>query len=176
MRKIRKIREDRENRELLFLLGILLAAILQGTLLNAFRFFWVKPDLLLSSVVIASLTLRPRWALISSCLAGFLKDSLGVYLFGMNTLFFPLWSLLIIRLKKEITVESHQLIPPAILVILCILNNLVIRIIFLFLGGLTLPAGILIRTIVIEAAYTGLLFPLLLEAVKPVVFSPAYKK
>lgn len=163
-------------REIFFLLGVALAALLQGTVLNSFRFFWVRPDLLLCSVVIASLTLRPRWALISACLAGLLKDSLGVYPFGVNTLLFPLWSLLIMRLKKDITVESHPLIPPAILVILCILNNLSIRMIFLSLGGLMLPAGIFIRTIIIESAYTGLVFPLLLKAAKPVAVSSAYKK
>ena len=162
--------------EMFFLLVVLLAAVLQGTVLNAFRFFWVRPDILLALTVIASLTLRPRLALLSALLAGFLKDSLGVYLFGINTLFFPLWSLVIIRLKKEISVESNQLIPLAILVIICILNNLVIRLIFFSFGGLTLPAGIFLRTVIIEASYTGLLFPLLVKAVKPIVVSSEHKK
>ncbi|MEI6631983.1 MAG: rod shape-determining protein MreD, partial [bacterium] len=78
----------------IFLLSIALLALLQATVLDYLKFFWVKPDLLLAVVVIASLSFRMRWAILSAFLAGFLKDVMGVYPFGINTIFFPLYSLL----------------------------------------------------------------------------------
>ena len=167
------VKDRKVLNNLFFLLSVILLGILQGTALNSFRFFWVRPDLLLASVVIASLSLRMRWALAVAFLAGFLKDALGVYLFGINTLLFPVWAILIIKLKREISIENNYLIPLCIVLIISILNNLVIRLTFFSLGGLSLPAGIFIRTVIIESAYTALVFPLLSRAAKPVL---AYKK
>ncbi|MBM3255512.1 MAG: rod shape-determining protein MreD [Candidatus Omnitrophica bacterium] len=158
--------------KILFLLSIVLLALLQATVLEYFKFFLVKPDLLLAIVVIASLSFRMHWAIFSALLAGFLKDAMGAYPFGINTIFFPLCSLMILRLSKDISIENN-FVPLAIMFISVILSSIVMRLAFLFMGSSVVSIGIFIRVTFIESVYTVLVFTLLFKAFKRLL---SYKK
>ncbi len=155
--------------KLIFAAIILLLGLLQATILDAFKFFWVKPDLLLASVVIASLSLELRWSLAAASLAGFLKDITGVHSFGIYTLLFPLWSFLIIRLSKQITLDNDFL-PPVLVSLTVLLNSIIVRALSLTLGNPVASIGIFLRVTFIESLYTALIFPLLFKIVKPVFY------
>jgi len=148
-------------KKLIFISVIIIFVLLEATVLNCVNVFNVKPDLLLACVIIASLFLEPAWAIFLSIFAGILKDIFSVNAFGMNTILFFLWSLLIVRLSRKITFESNY-IRLALVFIIAVLNNIVIRLVFLFLGNF-ISWGIFLRITFIESLYTALIFPLVLK-------------
>ncbi len=149
-----------------FLIAIFIIAIIQSTLLDYIKIFGVKPDFLLISVVIVSLNLELKWALVLSICAGFLKDALGINAFGINTLLFSLWSFLIMRLSKKISIDNNLI--RAVLVFIAVIFNDIVKILtFLFLGNFFVPFSILIRTAFLESMYTALVSTLAFKIIKP---------
>lgn len=148
----------------IFLLIVILLGIFQVTILDCFKVVGIKPDLLLISIVIASLTFHFRWVLILSVFAGILKDAFSINTFGLNTLLFPLWSFLIIKLSKKISIDNN-FIRAAVVFVIVIFNDIIIKLIFLFLGNLV-PVGIFLRIIFIESLYTALICPLVFKVIK----------
>jgi len=142
-------------KKLTFIFVIVICGLLQATVLNYFKIFNVKPDLLLIGVVIASIFFEPAWAISLSLFAGVLKDIFSVNAFGVHLVLFFLWSYLIIRLSKKIILDS-QYIQLALIFIIAVLNNIAMRSIFLFLGNF-ISWGIFLRIIFIEPIYTTLI-------------------
>jgi len=142
-------------RNRLFLLAILIIALLQATLLNYIKVFGVKPDLLLIIFFISSLFFELKWALVFGICVGILKDILGINTFAINTLLLPLWSLLIMKLSKKISIDSN-FIRAAFIFIIIISNDIVSRLIFLFLGKFIIPLSIFLRIAFLESLYTAL--------------------
>lgn len=155
-------------RNWVFLLAIVIFSIFQVTILNNFRIFNVKPDLLLISVVMASLIFEFKWALLLSIFIGILKDALCINTFGINTLLFPLWAFIIIKLSKKISVDNN-FIRVVFVLIITISNIIITKLMFLFLNSFVIPLGIFIRTAFIESLYTALIFPLVFKIIKPLV-------
>jgi len=145
----------------IFIAVIVIFALLQATILNYVNIFNVKPDLLLISVIIASLYFEPLWAMSLSIFAGVLKDIFSVNVFGMNTIPFFLWSFLIIKLSGKISFDSNY-VRSVFIFIIAILNNIITRLIFLFLGNF-ISLGLFLRITFIESLYTALIFPLALK-------------
>jgi rod shape-determining protein MreD len=143
-------------------LVIIVCALLQATALNSLRFFGVKPDILLICVVIAALGLELKWAIIFSVLAGLLKDSIGAQAFGFNAILFGLWSLLIIRLKRDISFDNPYLVV-ALTAVVTLAHHLLVGLALVYLGNF-IPLGIFMRIIIIETFYTALCLPLLKRA------------
>lgn len=148
-------------KKLIFTVTVIVSALLQTTILNYVRIFNVKPDLLLISVIIASLSFAPVWAISLSIFAGILKDIFSVNVFGINTLLFFLWSLSIIKLSRKITFDNNY-IRLALMSIIAILNNIIMRLLFLFLGNF-ISWGIFLRIMLIESLYTALTLSLILK-------------
>ncbi len=146
-----------------FFLVIFVCALLQPTVLNSIRFFGVKPDLLLICVVIAALEFEVRWALILSVSAGLFKDSLGVQSFGFNAILFGLWSVLIIRLKRDISFDNLYMVA-ALTAVVTLAHHLLVGLALVYFGSF-IPLGIFVRIIIIETFYTALCLPLLKKAV-----------
>lgn len=136
------------------LLIIIILAILQVTVFNYFRVFSVKPDLLLIIVVLAGLSFGLREALFFSILAGILKDIFSINAFGINTLLFPLWSFLTIKLSREVSLENN-FIRAVLVFIMVVLNDIAARLINLTLGNF-IPMGIFLRVTFLESLYTAL--------------------
>jgi rod shape-determining protein MreD len=157
-------------KNLAFLVVILILYILQITLLDFFRVFNVKPDLLLIAVVFASLIFDLRWALPFGVLSGVFKDTFSATTFGTNTLLFSLWSFLIFRLAKKISIDDD--FRSAILIfIVSILHNIIIGLLFIYSGN-ALPLGIFLRIICISSIYTALVLPLIFRVINPIFSNP----
>jgi rod shape-determining protein MreD len=144
------------------LLAIIILGIIQVTLLDYFKIFGVKPDLLIIAVVLISQSsLKPRYIQFFSIFCGILKDILGLNSFGINTVLFTLWSLLIIRLSKKISIDNN--FTRAMLVyIICVFNSIIMRLIFLTLGKF-ISWGIFFRLTFLESLYSALIAPLLFK-------------
>lgn len=144
----------------IFFVIIVALGMLQVTILNYFKIFGVKPDLLLISVVIASLFFEFKWAFILSVFAGLFKDIFGANIFGINTLLFPLWSFLIVRLNKQITID-YNFVRIALIFIISLLHNTITGLILIYSGNLIL-LGLFLRIVSLQSIYTAVVLPLIL--------------
>lgn len=151
-------------KKIYFLLVIIGLALIQVTILNSFRLFLIKPDLLLVSVVIASLSFDLGWAIGCSIFAGMLKDIIDINIF--NTLFFAIWSFLIIKLSKKIALENKYL-QAALVFVIVIVNGMIKKTINFSLGN-SIPLGIFFKILILESIYTGLISLLIIVIVRPI--------
>lgn len=135
------------------LLIIVILGILQVTILDYFKIFTVKPDLLLISMALNNLNLGFRPAFALSLFAGLFKDVFGVSPFGINTILFGLWSFLIARLSREITIDNN-ITRVALIFIVTVMHNVLTRIILIYLGR-SIPLGIFLRIVCVESIYTA---------------------
>ena len=150
----------------LFLLLILILGLLQVTILDHFRLFNVRPDLLLLCVVIAALSFDLRSALIFGIFAGLLKDCFSANTFGLNTLLFCLWSILLSRIARLVILDD-ELFQAATVFILVIIHNLVFGLIILSQGSFV-SLGIFLRIVALETILTTIFFPLVIRISKPI--------
>ena len=152
-----------------FFVIIVILGVFQATIMNSFSIFGIRPDLLLISLVIATLFFESKWALVFSLFAGFIKDVLGVHAFGINTLIFPLGAYLIIRLSKKISMDNN-LMPTLFILIIAIANNIIFKLIFTYLQNLIIPLGVFTRIMFLEPVYTALIFYFIFKAAKPALY------
>lgn len=153
-------------KKFLFFLAIVVSGLLQVTILNYFKIFNIKPDLLLICVVIASLTFELKWALIFSLSAGLLKDVFAMYSFGINSALFLLWSFCIARLNREISLESN-VFRMCLVFIITFLHTVISGIIYTY-SGRFVPLGIILRIIILQSVYTALVLPIVYKFIKPI--------
>lgn len=166
-------------RNWIFLLIILICALLQSTILNSFRILGVKPDLVVVCVVTASVFLNWKWALFSGLFAGILKDAFGPGALGINILLLPLWSYLLAKLSKEISLDDNVGLVVTVFIVI-FLNDIASHFINLYFGRF-ITAGIFLRIAFIEALYSALvlllvlLCPAILRGPALGIFSPRSK-
>lgn len=146
-----------------FLFIAVVLAIFQITILDYFQIFNVKPDFFLIVVVMASLyfSFELRWAVFLSAFSGMLKDILGPNTFGINTLLFALWSVLIANLSKKISLDNN-FISAAVIFVTVILNGAVIQLIFLF-SGKFISWPVFLRIVLLESLYTALVLSIIFK-------------
>lgn len=153
-------------KKFLFFIAIVISGLLQVTILNYFKIFNIKPDLLLICAVIASLTFELKWALTFSLFSGLLKDVFAINSFGINSALFILWSFLIVRLNREISLESNVL-RAGLVFIITFLHSIISGLIYTY-SGRFVPLGILLRIIIIQSVYTALVLPIVYKFIKPI--------
>lgn len=135
--------------------------IFQSTLINYFRIFSTKPDLVYATVIIISLSFELKWVMIFSYCGAILLDSLSGLPFGFNTLVLPLLAFLIYRLSRKIDIEGNYM-KAAIIAVAMLAKS--IAFLFLFLiSGLNISAGIFLKFMIIGCLYTTLIFLLLVK-------------
>ncbi len=145
-----------------FILGL---TVLQVSIFSHFRVFSIKPDFLLLSVVAASVNFVPVWAVGFSIFSGFLKDVLGTGGFGLETMLFPLWSILIIKLSRKMPLEN-ELIMALVVFVTVICNALVSRLLLLSFGNY-IPSRVFLKVIIFEPLYTALFSVLIFRIIQP---------
>lgn len=160
---------NEHTKKMLYSFIIFMAAIIQVTLLDSFKIFGVKPDLLLIIVIFAGLFFNLKWAFALGIFAGILKDSLSASSFGINTLLFPLWIFLIIKLSKKIPLDNN-LICVMLVFVIGIFHNTITRIIFFALGNSLAPLGIFLRMAFLEILYTAAILPLMFKFIKSLLY------
>ena len=141
-------------RKSIIFIFLVLAALLQVSILDYLKVFGVKPDLLLVCVFWVSIVFQPKQALALSAGAGILKDIFTPYSFGINTFLFVLFSLLIIRLGREISIDSNP-VRFIVLYIVSFCNTAAARFIFFFLGNIV-PLHVFLRAAFLGSLYTAL--------------------
>lgn len=150
-----------------FLFVIIAFALLQVTVLDYFKIFKIKPDLLLISVIIISLYFELKSTLFLSIFTGILKDTFLASPFAINTLLFPLWGFLTIKLSKKVSLDNNFTRSISIFIIM-VLNSTITRLIFLFFGKF-ISWGIYLRIALFESLYTALIFPIIFRIIKPIL-------
>lgn len=144
-------------------------AVFQLTVLDYFKIWQVKPDFLLTCMVMASLIFSFDWrrAISFSIFSGALKDIFYVNNFGINILVFAFWSIAILQVSKNISIDNN--FNRAILIcVIVVLNNIIMRLIFLFLGAPIVSLGIFLGIAFLESLYTALVSPLVFKIVRQV--------
>lgn len=151
-------------RNMFFLCVVIIAGILQVTVLDYFKIFGIKPDVILISAVISALSCPLGWSIPLSVLGGIFKDVFSASVFGINTLLLPLWSFLIFKLSRKIPLDV-KFMPFILIFIVAIINALATRLILLYLGS-PIPLGIYIRIALLGPVYTALISPILFRIVR----------
>ncbi|PIS33539.1 MAG: rod shape-determining protein MreD [Candidatus Omnitrophica bacterium CG08_land_8_20_14_0_20_41_16] len=139
--------------------------VLQVTLLDCFKVFGVKPDILLIAVFMAGIFLDLRPALNVGLLAGIFKDAFSLTPPGVNTILFPMWIFLIAKLIHEVSIDDN-LTRMLLLFVVVLLNNIISGLVLIYSGGF-LPLGIFLRITLLASIYTALILPLILRFIVP---------
>lgn len=155
-------------KNLIFLPIIFIIGILQVTLLDTFKLFNVKPDLLLIVVVISSIYFDLKCALLLAVFSGILKDVFSLNSFGLNTLLFSLWSFLIVKLSRKISLDNDFIRAP-LLFMLVVFNGAIISSTYFSLRQQFIPLGIFLHTLFLECLYNIAISPLLFRLLKPLL-------
>jgi len=149
---------------------ILIAAgigLLQASLLSPFKIFGAGCDLLLICLVLSSIcSYDPREGLFLGFVIGFFKDILAATPFGINTLLFPLWGYLLVKLSRRISIEENKLIPVALVFVVGICHHILTRLIFLFLGNF-IPGVVFLRITMLESLYAAAVIPIAYRLLRP---------
>ncbi|MBU0709395.1 MAG: rod shape-determining protein MreD [Candidatus Omnitrophica bacterium] len=143
-------------------------ALIQLIFMEYFKFFGVAADLLLISVVIASLSFRFRSAMLIAVFAGLIKDAFAAGSFGLNTLLFPLWTFSILRLSQDIDIDNNM-IRLALICIIAALQNIICGSVLIYLGK-SIPIGVFLRIVFIGSIYTTIVFPLIYRISKDIIY------
>ncbi len=139
----------------------LILGILQVTILDYFKIFGVKPDLILIAVCFAALFLEIRPALVISLFAGLFKDMFLLKVLGFNIFLFPILVIIITKLVKRVSIED-DLSRISLVFVISLLNNILNGIMLAYSVGY-LPLGIFLRITVVASLYTVLIFSLILR-------------
>ena len=149
-------------------LFIILLCTLQITLLDFFRIFGIKPDLILIGVILVSLRWQLRQALILALFAGIMKDIFGPHKFAVNTPLLCLWVFLVMRLSRDLSFDN-TLIRAVLIFFVCLASDIAAGTIFFFAGSYT-PVGVFLRVWFLESLYTAAVSPLVFKAARSWVF------
>jgi len=136
-----------------YLAVIFILGLLQIAIVDQFKIFGTKPDLILIGVVIAGLFYDWKWALIFGLICGGLKDIFSVDLTAVNTVISALWGFLVVQLARHINLDLN-LSRAALIFIVAVFNALAMRI-FFWHSGIYVPLGIFLRTAFLDSLYTG---------------------
>jgi len=153
----------------IFFIFVLLAVLLEATILNYLRLFHVKPALTFACVVLAAFYLDSPRAFLLAVFAGILQDVFGTAAYGINTLLYPALVFLIIKLTAKISLDNDYL-RTALLAILLIINDVAARLVLLSLGKSVPALGIFLRIAFLQLIYTAAAFPLLLKIARPITY------
>jgi len=139
----------RQARALLVLFVILL---LDTTLFNYLRIFNARPDIILATLIFFSFFFALKWLVGFAFLGGIFRDSISILPFGFNTIICIFLVILAKRISQKFTVENI-LIRSAMLFFIILLNNLIIQLILLTLGG-TVVTNAFLRIAVLQSIVT----------------------
>lgn len=135
---------------------IVILAVIQATVLNYFKVFSVKPDLLLIAVVIVAI-LNPfelKLIIPLSIFAGMLKDLCGINSFGWATVLFPAYGLTIIYISRKITTDSIMI--RTLFVLIAVITGSLFIALMNWCTGRIISLGIVFKIIFLESVYTAL--------------------
>jgi rod shape-determining protein MreD len=143
----------RKQTEAFLMLSIIM--LLDATLFNHLRIFHARPDIILAALIIFSFFFALKWSVGFAFLGGIFRDSISILPFGFNTIICIFLVILAKRISQKFTVENI-FIRSAMLFLIILLNNLIIQLILLTLGG-TVVTNAFLRIAVTQSIVTLLL-------------------
>lgn len=152
-----------------FFVFALIAVFLETAFLNYFKVFNVKPNLVLSLVVLGSLYLDLRLSLALAIFSGILKDVFVIGSVGINTLLFPLWSFAAIKLSREISLDNNYLRLGLVFIIVFLHDIAASLILFSLEVKAVVALGMFLRITILESLYTAAVFPLVSRIIRPLL-------
>jgi rod shape-determining protein MreD len=150
----------------LFIPVVFLLALFQVAWLGPLRLFGAKPDLFLLALVLAVFYFNAQDALLLGILIGMLKDIFAVNALAINVLFFPALSLLLLQLKKRLSLEQLPLLV-LFTFLASLFYSLLIRLAFHYQNNLIFYFSFW-RIAFLSALYSALILPLLLRSLDKV--------
>jgi len=147
-----------------FLIVAIILGFAQVTCINYFSIFQIKPDLFLLIVFIAALFFELRYAITVAVLTGIFKASFGMGAVGIDILLFSLWSFLIIKISRKISIDD-SLTRVLLFFVIALLQNISTGVILIYLGNY-IPFGIFLRIVLLSSLYTAIFLPLVLKLAK----------
>lgn len=150
-----------------FFVIVLAALLLEVTALNYFRLFYAKPALVFLAVVLSAFYLELFPCLLLAIFAGALQDIFSAAGYGINTLLYPLWALLIIKLRVKISLDTFY-VHMILISVLLLANDITARIILVLLSKPVVPPGVFLRMELLQLIYTLAVFLLLSRIFKPI--------
>ncbi|MDD5596089.1 MAG: rod shape-determining protein MreD [Candidatus Omnitrophica bacterium] len=148
----------------IFFLVIIIFALFQATILDFFKIWNVKPDLLLACAVFSGLFFELKYALLFGLWSGFLKDALSLNTLALNIFYFPALAFLTNRLAKKIPIETIPIRMVLIfvsVVLVSLLNKF-----FQSSGENYITWGIYFRVTLLESLYTALVSSLIFKIMR----------
>ncbi len=91
---------------------------------------WMKPNFLLLGVIYFSLFNGVRYGLLAALIAGVLRDSFGVYLFGSHLLVFVICAFLCVFLRRLLFQVRGHLLLAALTLMMSVIYFVLMYIIF----------------------------------------------
>ena len=147
----------------IFLVVALSASLLQVTVFDYLKIFNVRADLLLIASVFAALFMKTRQVLFFCLFCGLLKDIFAWGSFGINTVLFCLWGMLILKLSRQLTIDNDYVRIGAMFII-ALLDNIAHSLVTIY-SGKFVSVGIFLRVISLGPFYTALIFSIILKIV-----------
>lgn len=105
---------------------LFIVAVLQATLLNYFRIFNIKPDVILIALIVLVPFFSLRWSVIFAFLSGVFRDIFSSLPFGINVILCIIWVIVAKEISRRLSIE-HKLVRSAIPCLIILLNNLALR-------------------------------------------------
>lgn len=158
------MKKEKLEKDIKILFLLLILTLLQAGALDYIKIFNVSANLSLAVVVVYALLSRSRVTLIFSFWAGFLNDIFSPQGFGLNILVFVIIGYIVLRLSRKFLIESLPLQLGIISSALVVQAVMVQFMLSLYTGGL--PAVIFLRSVFLSVAYTALLSPLAIKAIR----------
>jgi len=148
----------------IFFLVIIILALFQATILDFFKLWNVKPDLLLVCAVFSGIFFELKYALFFGLWAGFLKDALTLNTFALNIFYFPALAFFTNRLIKKIPIETAPIRMALIFVSVALVSLL--NKFFQSFGENYITLGIYLRVTLLESLYTALVSSLIFKIIR----------
>lgn len=147
-----------------FILTIFCLIIFQATVLESFKLFGVKPDLMFIIMVMVAINFDLKRALIFSFIIGAAKDLFCFFPFGLNAMLFLFWAFLIKEFSRRIVLDT-TVVRVAVIFLALLLNDLVLRLIFTIMGR-SIALGMFLKISFLGSFYTALVGAFFLAVVK----------
>ncbi len=151
-------------RTFLFYVLLFFGIMLQSTILPVVSLWHVKADLSLLLLFIACFALSGEAVFIFSLFGGVCRDVFFSQPFGMNTVLFPLAAAVVLRVRKEIELDSPVLRLLFLFVFVCAFESVSAFVSALQRPGI--PVFTICKIIILEAAYTAAFFFMLQKPFK----------
>ncbi|MCM8797167.1 MAG: hypothetical protein NC923_04735 [Candidatus Omnitrophica bacterium] len=141
----------------IFIAVLIVSGLLQITILDDLKVFNVKLDLFLVTALSAAFFMNARYAVLFCFFCGLFKDIFVYGTIGINSILFCLWSAIIMRLSRHLTIDNNY-VRTVIIFITALLNNIVLGVFVTVYLDKTVPIGIFLRIIILGALYSTVIF------------------